>query len=414
MLNLDFSLDIKRQYWINWFLVPLLLAHKFLELGIYDMFALLSLIIHGGTIFASLLLVFFVTFTRRLHLFELYALIYIFFILTIAVLMGTDIKTYVLYNAVDLLLTLFLFIYNREENMIQFLKICTVTACIYIYIGDIQMILDPQWLIESKEHFEGYLLGGNYNQIGVRMILTILLTLITRDYGKWWRINSNILIINSILVEAAVGSMTSLSCIVMFVIYICITNIQFKRLATILLFSYVVFFQIFICFNGNDLYNNEYAVYFIQDVLGKDMTFTGRTYLWSAATLLFWESPIWGYGAITQNWYFEHLSALGLGTHNYVYEELLRGGIIGFSIFVFIGLYAVRRCATCDKSNKIIRENMLFGLSTLLFMQTMEAYPTFYIFFIFNLLYNFSHSQIEPTSIQNINECSKTKLYESD
>lgn len=399
MLKWNFSLDIKRQYWINWLLVPLLLAHKFLELAIYDRFALLSLIIHGGTIVASLLLVFFITFTRRLHLFELYALLYIFFIFTIAVLMGTDIKTYAFYHAVDLLLTLFLFIYNREENMISFIKICTATACIYIYMGDIQMILDPQWLIESKEHFEGYLLGGNYNQIGVRMILTILLTLITRDYGKWWRINSNILIVNSILVETAVGSMTSLSCIGMFVIYMCITNTQLKRLGTILLFLYTVFFQIFICFNGNDLYNNEYAVYFIQDVLGKDMTFTGRTYLWSGATDLFWESPIWGYGSITQDWYLEHLSSLGLGTHNYVYEELLRGGIIGFSIFSFIGLYAARKCAKSERTNKNLQENMLFGTSTLLFMQTMEAYPVFYIFFIFNLLYNFHYFQTEAVTI---------------
>lgn len=137
MLKWNFSLDIKRQYWINWLLVPLLLAHKFLELAIYDRFALLSLIIHGGTIVASLLLVFFITFTRRLHLFELYALLYIFFIFTIAVLMGTDIKTYAFYHAVDLLLTLFLFIYNREENMISFIKICTATACIYIYIWEI-------------------------------------------------------------------------------------------------------------------------------------------------------------------------------------------------------------------------------------------------------------------------------------
>lgn len=412
MSDWNLSLDIKRQYWINWFLVPLLLAHKYLELAIYDRFALLSLIIHGGTILASLLLVFFVTFTRRLHLFELYGLIYIFFIITIAILMGTDIKTYVLYSAVDLLLTIFLFLYNREENMVSFLKICTATACIYIYMGDVQMILDPQWLIESKEYFEGYLLGGNYNQIGVRMILTILLTLITREYGRWWRINSNILIVNSILVEAAVGSMTSLSCIGMFVIYMCVTNIQLKRLGTILLFSYTIFFQIFICFNGNDLYNNEYAVYIIQDVLGKDMTFTGRTYLWSGAMQLFGDSPIWGYGAITQDWYVEHLSGLGLGTHNYIYEELLRGGIIGFSIFTFIGLYAARRCAICDISNKMLRENMLFGASTLLFMQTMEAYPTFYIFFIFNLLYNLSYSQIEQNVVTVTNP--QKIIYESN
>lgn len=413
MLNWDFRLDIKRQYWINWFLVPLLFAHKFLELAIYDRFAILSLIIHGGTILASLLLVFFIAFTRRLHLFELYALIYIFFILTIAILMGTDIKTYALYSAVDLLLTLFLFIYNREENMIPFLKICAATACVYIYMGDIQMIIDPQWLIESKEYFEGYLLGGNYNQIGVRMILTILLTLITRDYGRGWRINSNILIVNSILVEAAVGSMTSLACISMFVIYMFIKNTQLKRLGTILLFSYAIFFQVFICFNGNDLYNNEYAVYFIQDVLGKDMTFTGRTFLWSGATVLFWESPIWGYGAITQDWYLEHLSALGLGTHNYVYEELLRGGLLGFSLFAFIGLYAARKCVTCDINNKIMRENVLFGISTLLFMQTMEAYPTFYIFFIFNLLYNLSYSQAAPVTTTEADERLKTELYES-
>lgn len=65
------------------------------------------------------------------------------------------------------------------------------------------------------------------------------------------------------------------------------------------------------------------AVYIIEDVLGKDITFTNRTQLWDAAGKKFVESPILGYGFVDKEWYLANMESFAIGPHNFIYSILL-------------------------------------------------------------------------------------------
>ena len=142
-------------------------------------------------------------------------------------------------------------------------------------------------------------------------------------------------------------------------------------------------FQCFVCFSGESLHNNELAVYLVEDVLGKDLTFTERTTVWSASAKLFAESPLIGYGCVTDDWYLENLYSEAVGPHNFIYGVLLHGGVVLLTVFVGIVAMAYRRISMChDRSAQLL----LFAFVTLLFMMCFEAYPFFFVFYLISML----------------------------
>lgn len=71
--------------------------------------------------------------------------------------------------------------------------------------------------------------------------------------------------------------------------------------------------------------------YLIEDILKKDLTFTGRTKMWDSAILLIKKNPILGYGYMSQE--SETYLLGGPHTHNVLLEQLLRGGIVYVILF---------------------------------------------------------------------------------
>lgn len=77
--------------------------------------------------------------------------------------------------------------------------------------------------------------------------------------------------------------------------------------------------------------------FIIEDILHKDLTFTGRTYIWDRAIELFCKSPVYGYGNLTQA---QESRILGdVYCHNGFLEQLFRGGIGEWFFFFLIILF---------------------------------------------------------------------------
>ena len=90
--------------------------------------------------------------------------------------------------------------------------------------------------------------------------------------------------------------------------------------------------------------------YIIEDVLGKDVTLTNRTIIWSIVLLGFFESPILGHGiADTVNLFYisERWSEGYFSAHNQILQSLYEGGILLFLSFIPIIWWlsnALERC----------------------------------------------------------------------
>lgn len=126
------------------------------------------------------------------------------------------------------------------------------------------------------------------------------------------------------------------------------------------------------------------AVYIIEDVLGKDITFTNRTQLWDAAGKKFVESPILGYGFVDKEWYLANMESSAIGPHNFIYSILLNGGLTLIAILLLSIVVMFRRLmGHIDKTATIV----LMGTCVFLFMSTMEVFPFFFFFGLIYTLY---------------------------
>ena len=131
------------------------------------------------------------------------------------------------------------------------------------------------------------------------------------------------------------------------------------------------------------------------DVLKKDMTFTYRTYMWDSALNMIEQSPLWGWGLPSPEWFNSHMSSFAIGPHNYILSILINGGII------LLGLY-IAICVMTWKAIRPFMENHLcqitvFAVVTLWTMALMEMYPHTIVFFALLLLYYYQYLPIPQT-----------------
>ena len=308
-------------------------------------------------------------------------LIYLMLLIVFTVMNGTEIKM-AIYKSVEV--GLFILVLNYwEKPDIMVKTFATVLSCC-VYANLLIMIIYPDWVFAAKDRADCYLLGGNYNQIGGRLIFALVLSLLCTKYHKAWIANLVILSGVSVATLALVGSMTSLSCIILFIVFCLIPSERLQKLCCIGFFLFYMMFQIVVVFSGEDLHNNEFAVYIVEDVLGKDITFTHRTHMWAAAGRKFAESPFIGYGFVDTEWFLSEMDSFAIGPHNFIYNVLLNGGVILIILFLLMFLLVLIRIRT--KYDKMA--NMLFfGLCTMFFMMTMEVYPFFFVFGLFYVIY---------------------------
>lgn len=284
-----------------------------------------------------------------------------------------------IYSAVSVLMILTLFHYYRDDIRPLILG-AAVGFCLAVYMQLYQCVTNPElWLVSDAKNSSGYVLGDNYNGIGCRIICAFVTNVLCLKITKWWWVNIIPLTASSLVILVMVQSMTSLSSMVLLVVLCLIPHVLFQRLCAFGVFLASVMFEVFICFQGKGIENNDLARWFIVEVLGKDVTFSLRTEKWDAAFRLFTESPIWGYGYPTGQWYYAYLSPHAMGPHNFFLGIMLYGGIIGVCLFGWAVYLAYKRLLSFHDrfSNAVLATTAVFCV-----MMLMECYPVQYLFFI--------------------------------
>lgn len=253
------------------------------------------------------------------------------------------------------------------------------------YLNFFHMMTHPElWIVDDLKSNQGYILGGNYNGMGCRLLCAVAISVVCVRYSKWWLLNAIPVTLVSIVTLAIVKSTTSMAGILLFLLFCFIPSRQLAKIGIIALIATVMVFQIFVCFQGKGIENNAMAVWLVEDVLGKDITFTNRTYLWDAASKVFVESPIYGYGLVDRDWYFSHMSSIAKGPHNFIWAILIYGGILLLTVFTCICyMVFVRLPGINDK-----RALLMYAVSAVMFMMmTMEAYPPPFILTLLSLAF---------------------------
>lgn len=308
---------------------------------------------------------------------------YFMVLIILTLLNGTAIKD-VIYMSITVFLLLMTLNYF-SSNFDVTLKVCAVAFSAIVYANLIIMMMFPDWMFEAEDTFYSYLLGGNYNQMGGRMLCGIITNILCLRFSRAWLINIIPLIVVSVLTVLLVGSMTSAFCMLLFILFCLVPSKKMQKIGIVAFFVFYLLFQFIVCFSGEGLQNNPIAVYIVEDILGKDMSFTYRTTMWDAAGKLFAESPLWGYGWVDNDWYLANLSSLAKGPHNFIYSILINGGLILAALFVWI-CYETWKMVSCSRLDRLY-VILIFSIQTWLFMGTMEVYPIFFFVYLIMLAY---------------------------
>lgn len=302
-----------------------------------------------------------------------------------------------IYISLDVTLLMFMFHYY-QTNLRPLLLGLALGFSVSVYGQLFQCISDPDlWLLQDEKSNVGYLLGDNYNGIGCRIVLALLTGILVLKISKWWWINLIPLIASSLAILFMVRSMTSVTCIILLLALCLLPNKRLQRWACFGIFAVVILFEVFVCFQGKGFENNDLARWFLVDVLGKDMTFTGRTNMWDAALHILTESPLWGFGYPDAQWFYSNMSSQAMGSHNFILGVLINGGLIGLTLYIYAFHLAFSKLLVQKDyySNVILVSMAAFSV-----MMLMEYYPVDFSLCIFTLAYYYGQIKDTDTKLK--------------
>lgn len=116
--------------------------------------------------------------------------------------------------------------------------------------------------------------------------------------------------------------------------------------------------------------------------LGKDMTFSARTYIWEQAIQLIPRKVLLGHG--TSDFYVNILGGVEHPAHNEVLNLLFRGGVAALICFLIILFILIRRNGD-NSCREIINTSCLFSMTIMMIAEILSGQSCFY--FLIGLIY---------------------------
>lgn len=398
------QIDAKQTKWLPGLICAVLIVQVSVSFGVLPMLQPLSYLAMGLMLLSFVWMAWNYVVRQEATFFGLIVGFYLMAMVMITIISANYIRESI-YETCSISAMLMLFNFYRHRTT-ELVKAAALIFLLIVVANIAFMVYFPTWLVEAKDQFHSYLLGGNYNSLGGRFTTGAAVCALAAGYGRWWKVIFVAVVAMGIGTLIAVGSMTSLSALIIFSVICLLPGIGLKKLAIGSLFTVFVLFEVFINFAGTGVANNDLLVWFIRDVLHKDLTFTHRTDLWDASVKLFFESPLVGYGKPTDEWMLSHIASHAMGPHNLILFIMVEGGLTLLITFIAAGVTAVRRFWEALDRTGIM---LLAGTTTLLFQQVTEYFPLFFTFFLFTLLFYYPEIRAQREELLAKKEANKRK-----
>ena len=140
--------------------------------------------------------------------------------------------------------------------------------------------------------------------------------------------------------------------------------------------------------------------FIIKDVLHKNLTFTGRTYIWDKGLKFIKDRLIIGYGKEASSIRTQKFhNKFAVNCHNNILEELYQGGILLLIAYVYMLFVAFKRLFNYRKEK--IAQLIGWFLFVLFIMSLMEVYTSCIIFVFYVMCYNIKYitEKINPKKV---------------
>lgn len=278
-------------------------------------------------------------------------------------------------------ISILLGIFNLYSSRINYIiKIFAITFSVIVYANFILMISG----VGSAIFDGGWLIASNYNQMSLKLFAATTTNVVYCAITHKFNLNTLLIMIVSVATTLYVGSMTATTGLILLCLCSVASFFRVSRTILPILFVFVMLFHIFVVGMQGDISSMKHLTYFIEEILHKNLTFTGRVPIWGMSVDMFLAKPWFGYG---------HLSAVdydrifGATTpHNIVLWVLLTGGITMFIASFIMCVICVKR--TNKQTNSYIVNFLQYAAVICLLMLGVETYGLPLIFFFLILLYN--------------------------
>ena len=303
---------------------------------------------------------------------------------------------------------------NMKDDLVNFIKTSMFLGEVLCYANFLTVLLFPDglystytnsflwystknWLLGNRNIFISYLLFFNF--------IAFLHRCLGGSRLREWGIHI-ISLFSVLLVKSATSTIGLVVLIAMFFL-IKTEKIKFHvyMLATInvLMFFGIVVFRIQYMFS-----------FIIEDLLGKSLSFSGRTLLWDSVERLIVAQPIYGYG-VPKPGFFQYLLGISFAghAHNLILNYLCRGGMVYLGMYLFL-LYLIYH-QLFKAQNRVEYQCTIAVLFVLQIMGLSEPFENnAYVYMIYFLAYHIRFLLIKPSLQKQVyspkGECMKADL----
>ncbi|MDE6670624.1 MAG: O-antigen ligase family protein [Ruminococcus sp.] len=270
------------------------------------------------------------------------------------------------FSSLGACLLFYLWLNNNPKVLFKAVSVLQV----FVYINLLTIIMFPHGLYSTPNYDANWFLG--YKNIQIRTILPIVGISIISSYYKYNRCNFNVilLILCSLLTFILNGSSTSIVGFAIFLLlFIIYKNRKLPKIFSLKngIIVTILFFVLIVILKAQYLFD-----FFIEDILHKNLTFTGRTIIWERVLRLISQKLMLGYGYLTSDHYVHLLkSPFFTHPHNYILYVMMNGGLV-LTAILLIGYGFANKTLKATRDS-IYSKTILFVLFSFLIMGLTEA-----------------------------------------
>jgi len=238
--------------------------------------------------------------------------------------------------------------YNFKKMLLSLIIILSL----FIFINTVSVFLYPDGLyqIDTTYSYTKYWVLGHKN-FHIRYILSdlVLIGIYFSIYNRKIRLLGYLMLVISLIDVVEVESTTGLVALICFVILIFIGYVWKRKFKT-KIFNIFLFFSLIFAFIL--LFNiQQYFSYFIENILGKDLTLTSRVYIWNNAVDYIENNFFFGQGVLDSATVLYQLSATH--PHSFYLNIFYQSGLFGWLFTCIIIYIASKKLAKID--NRFLR-----------------------------------------------------------
>lgn len=285
--------------------------------------------------------------------------------------------------------------YMFNKNPRSMLKsLCNVYS-LYIIVNAVILIIFPQGLGSYIPNYDAAAVDSRLSLLALDnsyikwFIPAVAVFIIVLNNNKRYR---NFLISVMVFTMIYVWSGTGSICMALILLYIIFLDgrsiSKIFNFVTCELLAIIAFIGVVVC------RVQDYFSSFIVGFLGKDITFTGRTYLWDVAMFLIAKQPIQGYGVYDYALLLSPINGQPYSAHNTILQMLLMGGSITLMAYIIFLIICGIKLMQNRNLNFVSLISVLILISQIACMTENTIFEMqFYILFI--LGYHIKHLKLE-------------------